>query len=426
MKPDHDLQNALFLLRGLTGGIRLAVEALGSPVSEVSEAARSFLEAPQIAAVEASFSNRREALKAMLRAVSQEIETSSDAGRLPALNARLQEVRGAYLLADQVFDYYVDLINTRSERGMGPILRGCDRIARDSLAKGLRPFGIEVPPVLTYADTGQGASILKANMYLWDGRTNPCAVIKCVRFSLPHPRVASAVLHETAHQFAFIRGWTRELAGVIASTISDEGGGPELASLWSSTASETGPDFFAIHQANFASVVGVAEVVAGAPSQVLAINPNDPHLMGFLRVLLGLAACENGCGQGPWIDFARMWRNLYPVELAGAEASRMIQMSLPLLGKIARAISETKMDAFEGRRLSQVLPWEFASPWRIGSLLNNDRSDFRGGPEAMDEEPILTLAAFRIILMFGGRTEDWVRTRMGRWLESLGKARWTA
>lgn len=37
---------------------------------------------------------------------------------------------------EQVFDYYVDLLHTRSEQGIGPILSGCDMICYGSLSQG--------------------------------------------------------------------------------------------------------------------------------------------------------------------------------------------------------------------------------------------------------------------------------------------------
>lgn len=130
----------------------------------------------------------------------------------------------------QVFDYYVDLLHTRSEQGIGPILSGCDMICYGSLSQGLYKLGLEIPTVVCYLDRGEGSSILKSGRYLWDGQRNSVATIKVVRTAVPLPRLTS-ILHECGHQAAHITNWNNELAELLYVTVI--GGSGQWAVLFS-------------------------------------------------------------------------------------------------------------------------------------------------------------------------------------------------
>ncbi len=261
-------------------------------------------------------------------------------------------------------------------------------------------------------------SILKSGIYLWDGQTNPAAIIKVVRSSVPLPRISS-ILHECGHQAAHITGWNQEIAKLLQNTVLKAGGSSDLAQLWASWGSEVAADFWALHQSNFASVVGLSEVVAGRPDRVFIVIPGDPHPMGYLRVLMGTTACRLAFGAGPWDEFASAWQRLYPLSSAGFDSARVVRESTPLLEKICNAISKTKMKSFRGNSLEQILPVAVASPEQVRSMLNKELSDFSVDGETLARRPILALSCFRVIHMFGGRTIEWISEKMRNWLSSL-------
>ena len=322
---------------------------------------------------------------------------------------------------EQVFDYYVDLLHTRSERGVGPLLKGCDKICYSSLNQGLKRLGLVAPTIVCYLDRGEGASILKSGIYLWDGQSNPAAIIKVVRSAVPLPRLTS-ILHECGHQASHMTNWNKELAQILYASVFETGGSRYLADLWSSWTSEIAADFWALHQSNFASVMGLYEVVTGSSDRVFRIIQGDPHPMAFLRVMMGLTFCKMAFGSGPWDDFMRVWQALYPIDATSAEPATIARESLPILPAICKAISNTKMKAFLGSSLNQILPWDAASPTRIKEFLNHDLSNFCVSEGSIIGQPILTLTSFRMIQMFGGRSHEWIIEQMRRWLTSLSLA----
>jgi len=396
----------------------MAIESFGSPILTVSESVRQNLTSQQIMALEKSFLNRSQKLETHLKEVNDRFLKVTCIENLHGLQLNLQEVRDHYFLSEQVFDYYVDLLQTRSEHGMGPILKGCDQIAIASLKQGLERLNKEIPPVVCYLDRGDGASILRAGIYLWDYQTNPAAIIKVVRTAIPFPRLTS-ILHECGHQAAQITGWNEELAILIYKTIHASGYSKELAMLWASWTPEIAADFWAISQSNFASVIGLAEVIGGAAPRVFGIIRGDRHPMGYLRILLGIAACRNAFGNGPWDDYSKVWQLLFPVNNARAESARIVLESLPLLPLLSNAILNTKMDCFSGKSLREILPLERASPNNVRSFLNNGLSNFSVDKELLIKNPILALTCFRYIQMFGGRSQNWIVNQMHNWLISL-------
>lgn len=418
MSDAHDLANGAFMLGRIVETLSVAIESLGSPFLTVSETARQYINSQQIVGIDNSFLKRVIILKELLAEVKLRSKAVQSIEELCFLQSNLQNVRDRYFESEQVFDYYVDLLNTRSECGIGPILRGCDVIAYASLQMGLGVLGWEIPTAVSYLDRGIGASILKAGIYLWDRQTNPAAIIKVVRSAVPLPRI-SAILHECGHQAAHITNWNQETAELLRDTVLQASGNTDLAQLWASWGSEVAADFWALHQGNFASLAGLSEVVAGRPDRVFTIIPGDPHPMGYLRVLMGTTACRCVFGAGPWDDLASAWKRLYPLDSASFDSARVVSDSIPMLERICRAVSKTKMNAFRGKSLEQILPVTLASPEQVKNMLNKDLSDFSVDEETLARRPILALICFRVIYMFGGRSIEWISEKMRNWLASL-------
>lgn len=417
-----DAANGLFLLRMSLNSIGAAIDNLNNPIAAISEAARQHLSMIQKTAIENSFMFRTMGLKRQLAYAKQQFARTGDIQNrdLLPLRLKLQEIRDGYFLSEQVFEYYVDILQTRSEKGMGPLLKGCDQIAMESLKQGLQPLNQRVPPVICYQDRGEGASILKAGIYLWDRQVNPAAIIKVVRNKIPLPGLTS-ILHESGHQAAHITNWNQEVAEILYNTVREEGGTNELATMWSSWASEIAADFWSLHQSNIASILGLYEVVAGSIERVYRIILGDPHPYGYIRMMMGLMACKLAFGYGPWDDVARVWDILYPVRLAPPESVRITNDSIALLPAICKAMSRTKIKAFSEKSLEELLPWNVASPDRVKNLLNKDLSTFSVGMNILVEKPILTLIGFRIIQLFGRRSHFYMIEEMRKWLTALGE-----
>ena len=141
--------------------------------------------------------------------------------------------------------------------------------------------------------------------------------------------------------------------------------------------------------------------------------------MAYLRVLTGLIFCRIVFGKGPWDNLKREWERLYPINATRAEPASIAEGSVPLLPAICKAISNTKMRAFLRNSLNQILPWKNTSPDRIREFLSRDLSDFCVDKDKLMEYPILALASFRMIQIFGGRSNEWIMERIRSWLTSL-------
>jgi hypothetical protein len=415
----RDIHNGKFLLKVAIDSLNRSIETMQSPVYTVSSTSRNFLNADQTNAIENAFLARKIELRAHIEEVKRQFFDVFDINGLKRLQRKQQSTRDHYLRTEQVFDHYIDLLHTRSEENeMGMILKGCDKIASASLDQGLKKLDLEVPTIVCYLDRGEGASILKSGIMLWDKGTNPAAIIKVVRTAIPLPRLTS-ILHECGHQAAHMTNWNREISEVLCSAVREAGGSLSLADLWASWASEIAGDFWALHQSNFASVIGLSEVVTGSSNRVFKIIPGDPHPMPYLRVMTGLVFCKLFFGSGPWNDFQRIWEILYPINASRAESYSIAKESLPLLESICKAISTTKMQCFLGNSLNQILPVDIASPKRIRSFLNHDLSNFSMKSNLTDD-PLVTITSFRMIQMFGGQTHEWIAENMKNWLIKLG------
>ena len=284
---------------------------------------------------------------AVLRAQLAAAETPAELDRL---HGEIVAFRQRYMAAETVLDFYADGINTRTNDSVATYLCACDALASRSMAEILVPLGRRVPPVLTYIDKGLGASILKAGLRLWDGRSiSPVAAIKIVRHNLQRP---TALLHETGHQVAHILDWNDELATVLRRGLSRH---PTLAATWAEWASEIAADAFAFAHTGYAAVATLCDVLAGSSDWVLRWLDGDPHPVSYLRILLGKQMCTRHYGAGPWDALGRAWMREYPSSRASGDHAALIEGSLPLLPDIVELIFDTPMAAFGRRPLSAVI-----------------------------------------------------------------------
>ena len=190
--------------------------------------------------------------------------------------------------------------------------------------------------------------------------------------------------------------------------------------MWALCSSEIAADFYCLSQCNFASVVGLSEVLLAAANRIYDYYERDPHPISWGRVMLGLIACETVLGKGPWIDYQKAWEILFPLRRAHSKSANILSESLPLLKPLCKAIVNTKMSCFAGNSLQDLIPWDRTSPKIIKSFLNDDLSDFSVSDELYIKKPIIALNCFRYIQMFGGRPQEWIEDKMRNWLICLG------
>ncbi|NJM65718.1 MAG: hypothetical protein HC851_08625 [Acaryochloris sp. RU_4_1] len=277
---------------------------------------------------------------------------------------QLLEFRRRYLQTETLLDFYADAINTRTNPTTAALLRACDALARRSMSELLDKLGLTTPPVLTYIDKGLGASILKAGLRLWDGRTESLvAAIKIVRHNLYRP---TALIHEAGHQVAHAIGWSEELAAVLDRELARIS--PQVARMWASWASEITADAYAFVHTGYASVAGLHDVVAGGPTVAFRYIPGDPHPISYLRVLLGVEMCRQCFGQGTWDDLAQVWSQSHDLELARSGVRELLQQSLPLLPLVADLSLMRPMRSFRGDPLVALIDPRRVNPDALAKL----------------------------------------------------------
>jgi hypothetical protein len=285
-----------------------------------------------------------------------ELRAAETADELELVRRHVVRFRQRFLRVETALEFYGGAVNDRSSPKLGALLAACDILAGRALELILTPLGKPIPPVLTYIDKGLGASILRAGLRLWDGRTlSVAAAIKLTRHNLNGR--PTALLHEAGHQMAFMLDWNDELAGALRRELRDD---PELAEAWSSWSSEIAGDCVGFVYTGYAAVAALHDVIAGEAVSVYARRPFDPHPVAHLRVLLGTAMATRFFGEGPWTGLARAWLVAHPVTRAPADVRPLIERSIPRLPRIAEVCLLEPMRAFGGRPMTA-----FVDPMRV-------------------------------------------------------------
>lgn len=283
--------------------------------------------------------------------LAAELRAAETADELELVRRHVVRFRRRFLRVETGLEFYGGAVNDRSSPRLGALLAACDILAGRALESILTPLGKPIPPVLTYVDKGLGASILRAGLRLWDGRTmSVAAAIKLTRHNLNGR--PTALLHEAGHQIAFMLDWNDELADTLRRELRDD---PELAEAWSSWSSELAGDCVGFVHAGYAAVAALHDVIAGEAVGVYARRPFDPHPVAHLRVLLGTAMATRFFGEGPWTGLARAWLLAHPIARAPGDVRPLIERSIPRLPRIVEVCLLEPMRAFGGRPLTALV-----------------------------------------------------------------------
>jgi hypothetical protein len=283
--------------------------------------------------------------------LAAELRAAEAADELELVRRHVVRFRRRFLSVETALEFYGGAVNDRSSPKLGALLAACDILAGRALESILGPLGRPIPPVLTYVDKGLGASILRAGLRLWDGRTlSAAAAIKLTRHNLNGR--PTALLHEAGHQIAFTLGWNDELAAALRRELGDD---PELAEAWSAWSSEIAGDCVGFVYAGYAAVAALHDVIAGEAVNVYARRPFDPHPVAHLRVLLGTAMAARFFGEGPWSGLARAWLVAHPVARAPSNVRPLLERSIPRLPRIVEVCLLDQMRAFGGRPLTALV-----------------------------------------------------------------------
>jgi hypothetical protein len=300
------------------------------------------------------------------------------------------QLRSRYLKAEETIHFYTVAVNSRTTAGLAALLRACDILCEQSMREALQPLGKETPYVLTYVDKGVGASILKAGLRLWDGRISPVAAIKVTLHNLYRP---TAIIHETGHQVAQILNWTEELAAAFIEGLQNH---PKpLGEAFASWSSEIAADAFAFVHTGFAAVASLHDVISGNPQAVFAYDPQDPHPIAYVRVLLNIEMCRQFYGNGPWDDLQDSFKNDYDIDLVNFPSVGLIRKCVDALPDAVSILLKSAYRAFGNKSLSRLIPPERASPKELEKL------EYLAGPSLFTSHAWIWKESIRLLAIVG-------------------------
>ncbi len=299
-------------------------------------------------------------LRAQALAVRAELAAARTPAEVEGARRQLVRFRRRYLQTETLVTFYTHAVTCRSTESMARLLTTCDLLASAAIRVAFEPLGLPVPPVLSYVDSGLGASILRHGLRLHDGATvSRVASIKIALHNLPTP---TAVLHEAGHQVGFSTNANGEVAAALQAL------DPLVGPSWSTWASEILADAIAVAAAGFGPVAMLHDVVAGEVAQVYTTVPGDPHPPALLRVSANVAFCRALFGPGPWDGLDQAWRVTHPVTAAPAVERAVLAQSVALLPEIARTVLQTPYTAFGGRSLAQLYQADRVRPHSLAEL----------------------------------------------------------
>lgn len=396
---------------------RSATIGLGDVENFAAPAAWSGLERYLSLAIRGHLADSIQRLRVQLNQLRRDLRSAATPQDLAVVRRRLVHFRKRFLRTETVVDFFGDAVNTRTSPRLAALLSACDQLAFRSMDQVLTPLGKAAVPVLSYVDRGLGASILKANLRLWDGGAlNPVAAIKVVRHNLLRP--AGSLFHESGHQVAHILGWNEELAENLNQLLADD---RDVAEVWSSWASEITADVHAFAHTGYASVATLHDVLAADERTVFRFIPGDPHPVSYLRVLLGVAMCEVSYGAGPWRDLGAAWVAANSLDRAPVDVRTLVERSASRLDAIAATCLTAPMKAFGNRPVTALLDPGRVAPKALEALAAE------AGPQLTTSSTLLRREGIRIAALLGYRAavdperaaslaeeqEDWMG-RLGR------------
>lgn len=400
--------------------LRVRVEALGSLRDLVALPSSRDLSPAQWTAISAPLGAKRERLLGRLNEGQHRFlpMVLADPRAARQLNRLLAHSDLQLTRAFTYFDTYMDVLTQRSSPELGPLLAGCDVLARDALHGRHPALGLMAPP-LVHCDRGFGASILRAGVALVDRTPNPIALIQIPYSRLKEKYNLTSVLHEAGHEAIIRLDLARVLPQALRTALANAAAPPTARELFSLWCYEIGPDFWTFCASGMAQAAGLRDVLSLPAEYVFHVSTTDPHPPPYLRVLLSFEWCRQVWGSGDWDKWEEEWRSLYPLSEARASARRTLASCEPLLPVVSRVLLRTRFRALGGRAIPDLFD---LAPLKPSELTKVAQTAASGSLNLKALAPSAQLAVFRTIRDHGRLTERSLDQVMSRWLVELGRA----
>jgi hypothetical protein len=370
---------------------------------------------PQLSATSVQLSER------VKRASNDLLPHASNVQARRRLNAAFGRVELDMAKAFSFFDTYMDVITQRKTAELGEVLAGCDVLAYDAMRRD-HPALLSIEPPLVYCDRGFGASIVRESVPFPDGSPNPMPLIQIPYSRLREKCNLTSILHEAGHQALQRLALIQPLADAVRGALGRAGAPAAVCELYARWAFEIGPDFWAFCLSGAAEAAAVRDLFALQPSHAMRISYTDPHPPPYLRSLLAFEWCRRAWGRGPWDDWERDWKALYPLDQQPPASRRLLFQLRRLAPVMGATLFNTRFPQLAGRRLIDLFDLAPVSPFelnRVAASASAGTLDLRGLP------PCAQLAVFGELREQQRMGEARIDGLMSQWLRRLGASRHT-
>ena len=279
---------------------------------------------------------------------------------------RLGELEMELTSAYTFYDTFMDMLTQRLSDDIGPLLRGCDRIAADALQ---RSFLAEttVPP-LVYCDRGFGASTLREGVHLSKNIPNPIPFI-----AIPYSRMMEkynliSINHEVGHQALIKLNMVTLWQQVFKEALNKALAPPIIQDLYANWSKEIVPDFWAFCLSGMAQTCSIRDVLVLPTPMMFSISTLQPHPPSYIRFLVSVECCRQMWGQGDWDDWEIEWLTLYPMIDLDDATRQIIMDAKQYIPVVARALLRTKFKKLAGKPLTSLFDMAVLNPKTLKKL----------------------------------------------------------
>jgi hypothetical protein len=317
------------------------------------------------------------------------------------------------------FDTYMDILSQRKMPSLGKILRGCDKLAEDSLSI-KHPIFNELEKPIVSCERGFGALIIRPGVTFPGNIKNPVPLIQ-----IPYSRIVTkydlpSIMHEAGHFGLGKLGMTQTLPKVLKTALSNFSAPKEIIELYSLWSSEIGPDFWAFCCVGIAQTSSIKELLSLPPYRVFYFSWDDPHPAIYIRVLLSIEWCRWMWGKGEWDYWQKEWDTLYPLKFTSARNGEILKTCRKFIPVVAKTLFNTRFSVLDGEKLPGLFNMSVLAPENIERIA---RTCETGTLVLKGLRPCVQLAVFRLLRDKKKFSEETIDSVMTEWLIKLGGVR---